>query len=270
MTILPDIRPLFCPVQPAVREMPAQVRYTEVLPDFHLARYIYCYWQLRTQEPLTQPFSYRVVADGCMDLFYDAGNPEENFIMGFSATYTTFPLQQSFNYIGIRFLPAAIPLLFKIDAAALTDRFELLAHVIPSLAADLGRMGAIAAAVELLKPHFDHHFLRLLSTTDFDIDSRLFDAIERILRSQGTIPVERELNTGISPRQLRRLFNYYIGDTPKTFSKVVRFQHVLNAKPSLESLRKNKLFYDSGYYDQAHFVKDFKVMYGLTPTDALK
>ncbi|MEL6924825.1 MAG: helix-turn-helix domain-containing protein, partial [Bacteroidota bacterium] len=80
----------------------------------------------------------------------------------------------------------------------------------------------------------------------------------------------QELNTGISPRQLRRLFKFYIGDTPKTFCKVVRFQHILKAKHSRQSLRHNKLFYDLGYYDQAHFIKDFKHLYGLTPGDALQ
>ena len=69
----------------------------------------------------------------------------------------------------------------------------------------------------------------------------------------------------ISPRQLRRLFEYYIGDSTKTFSKVVRFQNILKAKPSTQSLRENKLFYDTGYFDQAHFIKDFKNFYGVTP-----
>ena len=63
-------------------------------------------------------------------------------------------------------------------------------------------------------------------------------------------------------------FEYYIGDTAKTFSKVVRFQHVLNAKPSSDSLRKSKLFYDAGYYDQAHFIKEFRNFYGVTPSKA--
>ena len=78
--------------------------------------------------------------------------------------------------------------------------------------------------------------------------------------------IESDLkNIGISPRQLRRLFDFYIGSSPKTFSQVIRFQNILNAKPSAESLRKNKLFFDAGYYDQAHFIKEFKTMYGQTP-----
>lgn len=82
------------------------------------------------------------------------------------------------------------------------------------------------------------------------------------------VDIENDLNTGISSRQLRRLFDFYIGDTAKTFSKVVRFQNILRANPSSQSLRQNKLFFDVGYYDQAHFIKEFKNFYGVTPSKA--
>ena len=98
----------------------------------------------------------------------------------------------------------------------------------------------------------------------------MYQAINLILKNFGVVDVEKDLNTGISSRQLRRLFTFYIGDTAKTFSKVVRFQNILRAKPSLQSLKQNKLFFDTGYYDQAHFIKDFKNFYGVTPNRAFR
>jgi AraC-like DNA-binding protein len=89
-----------------------------------------------------------------------------------------------------------------------------------------------------------------------------------IVKSAGMAHLESNINTGISARQLRRLFEYYVGDTPKTFSKIIRFQQILRAKPSVQSLRQNKLFFDAGYYDQAHFIKEFKTLYGITPAKA--
>src|SRR5699024_7494267 len=106
--------------------------------------------------------------------------------------------------------------------------------------------------------------------TTFDDDNRLYGALEIILQNFGSIAIEKDLNTGISPRQLRRLFEFYIGDTAKTFSKVVRFQNILQTKLTHQSLRKNKLFFDSGYYDQSHFIKEFKNFYGVTPSKAFR
>ena len=80
--------------------------------------------------------------------------------------------------------------------------------------------------------------------------------------------MERELDTGLSARQLRRIFNYYIGTTAKTFSNVVRFQYILNADPSQRRLKNDKLYFDVGFFDQAHFIKNFKTFYGVTPSQA--
>jgi AraC-like DNA-binding protein len=115
---------------------------------------------------------------------------------------------------------------------------------------------------------FDTYFSEVIRNRSFDRDVRLYDALQLIFMKQGVLDVEADLHTGISSRQLRRLFDFYIGDTPKTFSQVVRFQAVLGAKPSTQSLRKNKLFFDAGYYDQAHFIKEFKNFYGVTPGKA--
>lgn len=270
MALLPDIRPLFRPVQPAVSESGGAVTYEELLPDPRLSRYIYCYWQLKTHQPLTAPFYYRVVADGCIDIFFDTRFPAENYIMGFSTTYTEFPLEAPFDYIGIRFLPTAFPLLFQIDAQELTNRTELLQQVVPDLSGGLAQLVPAPLLLAQLVPAFDQYFLKIMANTSMDADPRLFEAIDLILKAQGTLQVESTLDTGISPRQLRRLFNFYIGSAPKMFSKVVRFQHILHAKPSVQSLKKNKLFYDAGYYDQAHFIKEFKTMYGQTPVIALR
>ena len=94
------------------------------------------------------------------------------------------------------------------------------------------------------------------------MDKRFFSALLQILQSKGSLHIS-ELDTGISTRQLRRLFDYYIGDSPKTFSNIVRFQHILSAKAY-----HNHSFLDT-YYDQAHFIKSFKTFYGDTPSKVL-
>ncbi len=264
------IKNQFTPIQPTIDNAEGQVSYRELLPVETLRTHIYFYWQLKTHQPLSETFLYRVVADGCFDVFWEATEPGKSFIMGFSNSCTEFPLESSFNYLGIRFLPTIFPLLYNINAAELTNKFELLDVVTPVLAKNITGLAEGITELTSLRARLDRYFLKVISNSQFKLDSRLYNAIDIILSNQGTLNVGKDIDAGISPRQLRRLFKYFIGDSPKGFSKVVRFQNLLKAKPSKESLRKNKLFFDLGYYDQAHFVKEFKHLYGLPPTSALK
>jgi AraC-like DNA-binding protein len=267
--MIPNIRPHFHPVQPTVKNTD-KVSYEEYLPDLRLQHFIHCYWQLKTNSPLTETFHYRVVADGCIDLFFEIQSPQESFVMGFANAYTTFPLPHSFHYIGIRFLPAAFPQLFNIAASELTNRFEALSLVVPATSKFIADQFQSPLTTQEIIHSLDQHFLQILSQTHLNPDHRFYNAMHIILEQRGMVNIERDLNTGISPRQLRRLFEFYIGDTAKTFSKIVRFQHLLHTNPSTLYLRKHKLFFESGYYDQAHFIKEFKTLFGLTPAKAFE
>lgn len=268
MKNLEQIRGLYTPIQPTIKRSNNKVTYSEFLPHPELQSFVYCYWELKTNEELDSPFVYRVVTDGCIDIFFNLANSEENFVMGFCKKYTEFPLENSFQYVGVRFLPTMFPQIFGINASLMSNKFQLLKEIAPDTSAFLASNFKESIDQKEIQSKLDDYFLSVININDFNDDHRFYNAIDLILKNFGVINLEQELNTGISQRQLRRLFKYYIGSTPKSFSKVVRFQNILRAKPSTQSLKRNKLFYDLGYYDQAHFIKDFKSFYGVTPTKA--
>lgn len=261
------IQQLYQPVQPTVSAQDDEVVYQEYAPLPDLQPFVHCYWELQTQKPLENDFCYRVVADGCMDILLDVSQPAQSFAIGFATEYTEFPLPKSFHYRGIRFLPTAFPQLFQISAGELTNRFEPLELVLPTFALFLAAENNPQAAMRIWTDRLNLWLLHHLGKVELSTDRRVFKAIEHILLQQGTVNIE-QLDTGVSPRQLRRLFQYYVGDSPKTFSKVVRFQKMLQAKPSVQSLRQNKVFFDHGYFDQAHFIKEFRHYFGDTPGKA--
>ena len=255
-----NIRPLYLPVQPGFKHPAEGVMYQEILPDQRLQDYIYCYWQLRTKHPLTDPFHYKVIADGCMDVYFELEQPDQSFVMGFSNSFVEFELARTFNYVGVRFFPSMFPQLYKISAAELSNRAESLDDVLPGMAKFIADSFSDTLSPADMKALLDGHFLRHLSNVNIDDDNRLYESIHLILQNGGTVSIEKELPQGISVRQLRRLFEFYIGDTPKEFSRIVRFQKTLQAPED---------YLNSGYYDQAHFIKEFKNLYGLTPGKAL-
>lgn len=268
MQAFSSIKNLYLPVQPTVKQSGTNVLYREVVPAELLRNCIYCYWELKTIKRLQENFVYRVVSDGCIDIFFELTRPSESFVMGFCKKFTEFTLDTTFHYVGIRFLPTMFPQVFKIDASELSNRYVDLSDIHRHTSAFLRDRMEDNLSFEQIKELFDSYFFDLVNNSDFNADPRLYRSLDMILKKRGVLQVNEELDFGISQRQLRRLFNYYIGDTPKTFSKVVRFQNILRAKPSVQSLKKSKLFYDVGYYDQAHFIKEFKNHYGVTPTKA--
>lgn len=264
----PAIRKLYQPSQPTLTGTGADVQYIEVVPHIALQKTIYCYWELKTLQPLSTDFIYRVVADGCIDILFELDKPKNNFVTGLSTSYIEFPLAPSFHYLGIRFLPTGFPRLFNIRASELTNRFEELHALAPEVADFIAGEFDESMSLSEITPKLDDFFLKLQAQNSLEVDGRFFQAFETILANHGNVSIEKGLDTGISPRQLRRLFEFYVGDSAKTFSKIVRFQQLLLAKPSATRLRKEKLFYDVGYYDQAHFIKEFKTLFGTTPSRA--
>lgn len=257
---------VYKPVQPSVNESCSDVVYTEFKPVAALRELIFCYWELKTKQLLSSDFQYRVAADGCTDLFFELDHPDEIYISGFTPAATVFNTGKNFHYFGIRFFPSAFTLFSGIPALSLSNRCERLSDVYSQLHEQLLLITNLS--LTNLPDAANNVFLKLAGNRKANPDYRFYNALDLILRSNGNLAVETELNTGVSGRQLRRMFLHHIGDTPKTFSKLVRFQHLLRSCESLSTLRRSKLYFDSGYFDQAHFIREFKTFYGLTPTQA--
>lgn len=188
--------------------------------------------------------------------------------MGFCDRYTAFPLDNTFHYSGIRFLPGMFALLTGISADTLSNRSEALEAVWPATAAFISNRlhhdldAASRAALQ------DEHLLQLLAAIPpRNYDHRFYEAMALLLQHSGNISMGSDLAIGISPRQLRRLFHHYIGDSAKAFGNVVRFQRLLQTCTPA-NITKQKTYFDLGYYDQAHFTRSFRQFYGLTPGQA--
>jgi len=270
VTAFENIKHYYKPIQPAVKAENEKITYREVPPPPALINFVYCYWQLKTQRDLKEPFTYRVVSDGCIDLFFNHHQPTENFVMGFCRKYTEFHIGTSFDYIGIRFLPAAFPLMFGINAKTLSNQSQELEHIFPAFSTWMATKLTSEQSFEKITLLVSEKLVDFTANKEFQFDQRFYNALNLIFQKHGLLNTEKELNTGLSPRQLRRIFNFHIGTTAKAFSNVVRFQHILNANPDGQHLKVNKLYFDVGFYDQAHFIKNFKTFYGITPSEAFR
>jgi len=105
------------------------------------------------------------------------------------------------------------------------------------------------------------------------VDSELVDnivksTIETILTANGQLPInELSKRNNTSRRQLARKFSSDIGLSPKQLSKTIRLQTALKKLLVKDVISLTDLAYESEYYDQAHFIKEFKEFTGLTPKE---
>lgn len=95
-------------------------------------------------------------------------------------------------------------------------------------------------------------------------DPLVTGALSLIHNSKGNIRITelvRQLHTSQSP--LEKKFRSAVGISPKKFASIVRLKHTINQYQSGNSL--TKLGYEAGFYDQAHFIKEFKTFAGQAP-----
>jgi len=68
-----------------------------------------------------------------------------------------------------------------------------------------------------------------------------------------------------SQRHLIATFREHVGVTPKTYARIVRFDHAVKRLRQADGLRWAEIADASGYYDQAHLIRDFHEFAGQTP-----
>lgn len=72
--------------------------------------------------------------------------------------------------------------------------------------------------------------------------------------------------TGLSARRFIQLFSEEVGLTPKLFCRIRRFQRVLRLVEHAPRVEWADVALTCGYFDQSHFIHDFRAFAGLNPT----
>jgi AraC-like DNA-binding protein len=99
-------------------------------------------------------------------------------------------------------------------------------------------------------------------------DDLVSEAIAKIHFSKGCISIKKLAGAlYISNDAFEKRFRKAAGSSPKQFASIVRMSHIVRQKPHERFL---DIAFNAGYYDQAHFNKDFKLFTGLTPTEFYK
>ncbi|SEW39054.1 helix-turn-helix domain-containing protein [Chitinophaga arvensicola] len=95
-------------------------------------------------------------------------------------------------------------------------------------------------------------------------DLLIRSAVAQIKTAHGDVKIKALASEHyISQDAFEKRFRRQVGSTPKQFSAIVRLRHLLDHCPAADSL--TEAAYEAGYYDQAHFIKDFRAFTGQSP-----
>jgi AraC-like DNA-binding protein len=254
--------------------------YKEFPPPRAIADFVKAFWIVECTGATNANQVYRLLPHSCPRLVFHYHNRFSKFpgntdqdqvsaavLKGHTLDYQEYAVRGDFGFIGAYLYPFTPMLIFGVPAPEyLNQVLEIETLAEHSWCASLQERVMEATSTEgrlrilalLLQTRLAR---RSLAVSPFE------EMIKEIIAQKGNIPVgELARMSNLSIKQLERKFKSLIGLMPKTFCRVVRFQSTLLASQAFRFGRLTSLALDAGYYDQAHFVNDFKELAGFPPS----
>ena len=191
-------------------------------------------------------------------------------VAGPQSNFFVIDTAEQASVIGIHFKPGGAFPFFKLPLDELQDQHVALEDLWGAEAALLREQLLEAASPEQKLRRLEQSLL----TQSFRSLSRhpaVGFALQEFARiDQMPSVTEVTEDTGLSARRFIQLFSGSVGLNPKLYCRIGRFQQVLRMIHSGEECDWAQVALDCGYFDQAHFIHDFKAFSGINPSTYLE
>lgn len=244
-----------------------RIRYYRDKPTKTLQSTIEHFWMVRWDFPKNRPYIAETLPHPSVHLVFE----KDGSSIGGPVTGKFKRTLNGKGFVfGVKFLPGAFSAFYKPSIANLANHKVNIESVFGESILQL-----------------EHSILRM---TRFDAMEKAAESFftsipikhdPRAILAQtivATIMIERDIvhvrqllaRFNITARSLERLFENYIGVTPKWVIQRYRLHEAVEMIKSNAEISLTKLALDLGYHDQAHFIRDFKALIGITPSHFLR
>jgi len=210
---------------------------------------------METSEPIP---AYPVLPDGCVDIVF---SPDTGLdIVGTMTHARNFEIAARVPQVGVRFRPGMALGFVRAPGIETTDQ------LVP-LAKTWGAKGReLEARMNDAEPGEQRIALLEAQLVDASSPGVVQKVAAYIVDNHGQVRVDDlAFDAGMSARQLRRLFMEQLGLSPKHFCRVIRFRHSLVRMRGRSRGDLTQVALEAGYYDQAHFINEFREFSGYSP-----
>jgi AraC-like DNA-binding protein len=245
--------------------VPGEFQHARVAPAPTLDWLVERYWSVRW-DVACEPQPVETLPHPNVQMVFEAGL---SGVYGVAAGRYVRTLQGQGGAFGVKFRPGGFRPFLDRQVSELADTS------MPITRAFTGAQGLEQQVLALSDPQQQAELLdaflqaRLPSADDTVV--RVTRLVDGIAEDRSITQVEELVRRyGINKRALQRLFSDYVGASPKWVINRYRIHESLEHLASGRPPDWATLALDLGYFDQAHFIRDFKALVGQTPSDYAK
>lgn len=250
------------------------MQYKIYQPSPILKSYVRFFWTLESDHP---EYIHRSMADTCPELLFhyngqfdeilECGTQKKSFVSGVhgqSRRVRRFIIKKNFGIFGVYLYPYTIPLLFGVSASEaanqMPDIYELLGCEGACLDENIMLAKDNRQRIKILSGFLEQRISHVSQPLH-----PVHSAIQFMINTGGKIKVGQTASRFfLSDRQFERKVKEYTGFSPKLFARIARFHTALNEFNS-PGKTLTEIALNCGYYDQSHFIHDFKEFSGHHP-----
>lgn len=258
------------------------MNYQTYKPHYDLESIVKFYWTLKVPFD-TKNQKQKIVPDGCLEMTFNFGDKikrytsENDYIIHPNAmvmgqrtkSYYILPVG-NVDTFAICFYPIGFANFVKTPLEKLVDKETPLSELFGQEEANELEQQMIQADGTQQRIDIIETFFQKKLNKKNTISNIVQSTVDALLKTHGTTPINAILKDDISKRrQLERHFRKQIGISPKQLGKAIRLQATLQLLLNKKSETLTDIAYESEYFDQNHFIKDFKELVGVTPSEFL-
>ncbi|MEQ8237829.1 MAG: AraC family transcriptional regulator [Cyclobacteriaceae bacterium] len=252
------------------------MNYKSYKPEPSLNQYIREYWVMNSEGDQAS-VERKIIPDGFPELILHFGDPYEININGHweeqNSCSVAGQIRKKYSLrntghtaiLGIKLQPAAVAQIFNLDMSDLVDQVIPLPiehrFVWESLINDPNNIDKITDVIAFIEEH-----LKAIINVEMSRPPEQ-DALDHLVNKNGSIDLEELCQTFLTnERKLARYFKSNVGLSPKVYSRILRFAHIIKL---LEGHEKNwaEISNYAELYDQADFINSFKDFTGEEPSN---
>lgn len=255
--------------------------YRKFPPPAHLRPFVECFFVWENSKLLSTPLSIESPPNGFASMVFNYGTPyrvtsqklngglaPKNFLTGQATKSYQLQLSGKIGMVGIVFRPAGLHTLFGLPMYEFSDERtnlrDVLGRQLDEWSDKIEEAISHTERIALLEQFLNLQLLRKKSEPD-----RTDYAANLIVDKRGVINISDLMDElFVCRRQFERKFLQKVGVSPKYYARIRRIGVLCHelAQKRWQISDWQELIFQSGYYDQSHFIKEFTEFTGKSPS----